>query len=638
MRAIHAISRAAGALLAFAVLAAGLSPTVSAQSAPVTAVVWPMTLAATGGGTIVFYEPQVRSWQNFTQLAGMAAVAVTLPGASAPVYGTLTFTSLASADVPTGMLSLVNSGIDTFSWPTAAPADAPALTAFVKTNLHLTGKPMLPLALALASIPRRDRPRTTPVRANPPVIYVSKTPAVLVAFDGKPVFSPITGTALQYAVNANSEVVHDASASRYYVHIKSGWYSSAAIAGPYAQTAAPASFTAIPASGPWIHALAAPPATSAPRFIVSMVPSALIDIAGDPQFASIPGTQLRYVSNTSSDVFFSRKTTVWYVLLSGRWFRAANLNGPWKFTSRQLPKDFAKIPESSPRGRVLVSVPGTTQAFYAASAAQVPHVTPVDAATAKLTVTYEGGAPSFEAIAGTLLHYAANADADVIEVSPAQYVACRDGVWYAAKAPAGPWTPASYVPAVVYTIPANSPLYRVTFVHVYDARGIAQTAPQVLPTPKPEATYQNFAPSQFSSGDEAGYYNANSFGYFGGFAGPWGGYVYSTRFYDPSWSGGWDWPFFNPPHYGKYDNTTYARSQNPPPQFKMSVPSHGQRATPGPNTNIYAAADGVYRYVAGGWQKNAGGENWTAASSAPATLKRDRRARLDGYRGTTSPS
>jgi hypothetical protein len=594
-----------------------------------------MTVAVNGGGTIVFYEPQVRSWPNFTQLAGTAAVAVTLPGASAPVYGTLTFTSLASADVPSGMLSLVNSAIDAFSWPTAAPADAPALTAFVKTNLHLAGKPMVPLALALASIPKRDRPRTTPVRANPPLIYVSKTPAVLVAYDGKPVFSPITGTVLEYAVNANSEVVHDASANRYYVRIKSGWYSSTAIAGPYAQTAAPASFAAIPASGPWIHALAQPPATSAPRFIVSMVPSALIDIAGDPQFASIPGTQLRYVSNTSSDLFFSRQTTVWYVLLSGRWFRAANLNGPWKFTSRQLPKDFAKIPESSPRGRVLVSVPGTTQAFYAASVAQVQHVTAVDAATANLTVTYEGGTPSFQAIAGTPLQYATNADADVIEVSSTQYVACSDGVWYAAKAPAGPWSPATYVPAIVYTIPAGSPLYHVTFVHIYNARGLAQTAPQAVPTPKPEATYENFATSQFSSGDAAGFYNANSYGYFGGYASAWGGYVYSTRYYDPSWSGGWDWPFFNPPHYGKYDNTTFARSQNPPPPFKMAVPSHGQRATPGPNTNIYAAADGVYRYVAGNWQKNAGGENWTAASSAPATLKRDRRARLDGYNGTT---
>ena len=596
-----------------------------------------MTVAAPAGGTVVLYEPQVRSWPNFAQLNGISAIAVTLPGAAAPVYGTLSFTSLASADVPTGMLSLVNSAIDTMSWPTATPADAATLTAFVKTNLHVTGKPMLPLALALASIPKSDRPRTTPVRSNPPVIYVSETPAVLVAFDGKPVFSPIAGTPLQYAVNANSEFVKDPAANQYYVHIGSGWFSSAAIAGPFARTSAPAAVAAIPASGPWIHPLAAQPATATPRFVVSMVPSALIDIAGEPQFASVPGTQLRYVSNTASDVFFSRQTTVWYVLLAGRWFSAANLNGPWTFASNRLPKDFAKIPEASPRGRVLVSVPGTTQAFYAASAAQVPHVTGIDLTSAKLTVTYEGGAPSFEAIAGTPLQYAANADADVIQVSPTQYVACSDGVWYAAAAASGPWSPATYVPAVVYTIPADSPLYRVTFVHVYNARGVVQTAPQAGPSPKPEATYEAFAASQFSAGDASSYYNANSAGYFGGFAPGWGGYAYGTHFYDPSWYGGWQYAF-NPPHYGKYDNTTYARSKNPPQQYKSVVPSHGKRAKPGPHTNVYAAADGVYRYVSGNWEKNAGGEQWTAVPSAPATLKKDRRARLDGYRGTTSPA
>ena len=69
----------------------------------------------------------------------------------------------------------------------------------------------------------------------------------------------------------------------------------------------------------------------------------------------------------------------------------------------------------------------------------------------------------------------------------------------------------------------------------------------------------------------------------------------------------------------------------------MKVPAHGRRAKPGPHTNIYAAADGVYRYLSGNWQKNAGGEAWSTPAQVPATLKTDRKARLDGYRGTTSP-
>ena len=641
MRSFQPFGRALGALLALAVVSAELSPTVLAQAAPSPApaaaaapaaakpIVWPLVLNAVAGGTIVLYEPQVRSWPHLTKLSGIAAVAVTLPGATAPVYGTLTFTSLASADVPTGMLSLENSDIDAFSWPTAAAADVPALTAFVKTNLHVTGKPVLPLALALASIPKQDRPQTMPAPANPPVIYVSKTPAVLVAFAGKPVFEPIAGSTLQYAANANSEVVHDPSATTYYVRIKSGWFSSAAITGPFVQAAAPAGAATIPAVGPWVHPLAGGSATAtAPRFIVSLVPAALIDIDGEVQFANIPGTQLRYVNNTPSDVFFSRTTTVWYVLISGRWFSAANLNGPWHFASNHLPKDFMEIPEANPRGRVLASVPGTTQAFYAASVEQAPHVSEVDLSTAKLTVNYAGGTPKFEVLAGTPLQYAANADADVIQINPAQYVACSDGIWFAAPSPAGPWIAATYVPAVVYTIPANSPLYRVTFVHVYDARGIAQTAPKPGPTPNPKDTYVNFSAGNYSTGDRVAYYNANTYGYYGvyGAGSTWSGYA------------------FNAPHYGNYNDTTFARQQNAPSTtYKMdttntaAVPMHGPRVVPGPNTNVYAAADGVYRYVADHWQKNTGGETWVAEAEVPATLGKDRHARLDGYRGTTTP-
>lgn len=618
------------------------APPVSAQVQSAAPVVWPLSLAA-GGGKIVLYEPQVRSWPNYTEMTGVAALAVTRPGSVAAVYGTFSFTSLASADVPAGTVSLVNPKLVATNWPTASQADAASLDAFVKANLHLEGKPLLPLALVLASIPRAARPHTIPVRTNPPVIYVSQRPAVLVVFDGKPAFAPIPGTALTYAINTNWEIVHDPQSLLYYVHAKSGWYSAHGAAGPFSATVAPASFAAIPASGKWRHLHAArtapkPAGTLVPRVIVSTVPSVLIDIAGQPQFASIPGTQLRYVTNTKSDLFFSGNTTVWYVLLAGRWFTAANLNGPWTFASAHLPADFKKIPEDSPRGRVLVSVPGTTQAFYAASEAQVPHVTHVDPATAKLTVTYGGGAPVFKPIEGTPLQYAVNTTDDVIRVDASHYVACDSGVWFTASAATGPWTLATYVPAVVYTIPVSSPLYHVTFVHVYDAHGVALTAPKATPAPRPQDTYQNFAASQVSQADVQANYYASSIGYFGGFSPYYGGYAVGTGYYNPGY-GAFGTYVFNPVTYGNFSDTTYAREQaeanNPrrPAPAQLYVPGHGPRMVPGPNTNVYAAADGVYRATADGWQKNAGGEDWKPASTVPATLRRDRKARLDGYRG-----
>ena len=602
---------------------------------------WPMTVSA-AGGTISVSEPQVRNWPDYKQMTGIAAVAVTLPGATAAVYGTIAFSSLASADVPAGIVSLVNPTLAATAWPSASPADATSLDAFLKANLHLAKKPLLALAMVLASLPDAARPHTVPLRTNPPVIYVSQTPTVLIVFDGKPVFEPIAGTALTYAVNTNWEIIHDPAAARYYVHAKSGWYASPGAAGPFTPTVAPASFSAIPATGAlrYVRAsLSAPKPSGAivPRVIVSTVPSALIDIAGQPQFASIEGTQLRYVSNTKSDLFFSRDTTRWYVLLAGRWFAAANLNGPWSFASTRLPADFKRIPEDGPRGRVLTSVPGTTQAFYAAAAAQVPHVIAVDPATT-LTVAYTG-APMFAPIARTPLQYAVNASSDVIEVDRSHYVACDHGVWFAANSPSGPWAPATYVPAVVYTIPESSPLYHVTFVHVYDAQGVAMTAPLGTPEPQPKATYQTFAPSQFSAGDAAAYYNTATTGYFGGYATGWGGLAYGTGYYSPRYYGNDLWVVSTLPTYGNYNDTTYARRQalaSRPRSVALEppvVPGRGPRSLPGPNANVYAAGDGVYRFVNGDWEKNSGGETWAVPATVPDSLLRDRKARLDGYAG-----
>jgi hypothetical protein len=604
---------------------------------------WPMSIAA-NGGTIALSEPQVRSWPNYTSMTGVAAVAVTLPGVSAPVYGTLRFSSLASADVPAGMVSLVNPKLVATAWPTVSAAETPALDAFLKTNLHLEGKPLLPLAMALSSIPRSERPHTVPVRTNPPVIYVSQTPAVLIGFDGKPVFAPIAGTKLTYAVNTNWEIVHDPGSALYYVHAKSGWYASPGTAGPFTPAVAPASFAAIPATGPLSHvhaALSAPKPAGArvPRILVSTVPSALIAIAGAPQFASIAGTQLRYVTNTQSDLFFSRDTTLWYVLLAGRWFSAVNLNGPWTFASTRLPADFKKIPESSPRGRVLISVPGTTQAFYAANAAQAPLVTTVDQKTAALTVTYATGKPAFAPITGTPLQYAVNTATDVVKVSATSYFACDHGVWFTATAATGPWKAAAYVPAVIYTIPETSPLYRVTFVHIYDAQGIAMTAPLVNSAPQPETTYQNFGAGELSAGDRASYYNIATTGYYAGFGAGWGGYVSGTGYYAPGYYGNEFWvPSL--PTYGNYNDTSYARQQaaaaNPRilMERRRPTPGHGPRRALGPGTNVYAADDGVYRFVGGKWEKNGANDTWSAAPDAPATLRNDRRARLAGYAGT----
>ena len=203
-----------------------------------------------------------------------------------------------------------------------------------------------------------------------------------------------------------------------------------------------------------------------PKIIVETEPSELISATGDPEFTPISGTDLLYVSNTESDVLKDINNQNYYVLLSGRWYAGANLNGPWKYVpGEKLPEDFAKIPEDSEMGTVLYAVPGTDVAAEAVLDAQIPQTAIIDRKLATLSIEYDGN-PKFETLKGTKLTYAANTATPVIKVNK-QYYACNEAVWFVAESPKGSWTVATFVPDVIYTIPPESPLYHVTFVRIY---------------------------------------------------------------------------------------------------------------------------------------------------------------------------
>ena len=187
---------------------------------------------------------------------------------------------------------------------------------------------------------------------------------------------------------------------------------------------------------------------------------------GDPVYTPIPGTQLVYATNTTSYVFVYTPTNQFYYMTGGRWFTASSLAGPWTFASANLPADFAHIPPTSPAAQVLSSVPGTEEAKDAVMIAQVPTSITVNqasaAAQANASVKYDG-TPEFAPITGTTLQYATNTTQKVIQVGNLYYL-CLQGVWFVSASPTGPWLTADSVPQVIYTIPASSPVYNVTYV------------------------------------------------------------------------------------------------------------------------------------------------------------------------------
>jgi hypothetical protein len=177
-------------------------------------------------------------------------------------------------------------------------------------------------------------------------------------------------------------------------------------------------------------------------------------------------------------LFFHAGTKHWYVLLSGRWFKNAQLRGNWEFASDSLPEEFRRIPVTHPKAHVLSAVPGTPQAQDAVLLASVPQVAVVQRETAaKEAKAVYVGAPQFQPIAGTALQYAVNTPADVIQAE-GRYYLLQQGVWFMGGSAQGPWTLADAVPSEIYRIPPESPKHHTTYVTVVESTSQTVTTAQ----------------------------------------------------------------------------------------------------------------------------------------------------------------
>jgi hypothetical protein len=117
-------------------------------------------------------------------------------------------------------------------------------------------------------------------------------------------------------------------------------------------------------------------------------------------------------------------------------------------------------------GTVLYAVPGTDTAKEAVLDAQIPQTASINRSKANLTVKYDGP-PKFEKISSTSLSYAVNTATPVIKVITKEFYAVDNTVWFLANSATVPWTIATKVPEIIYTIPPDSPLYNITFVKIY---------------------------------------------------------------------------------------------------------------------------------------------------------------------------
>ena len=429
---------------------------------------WPRQITKPAG-TLIYYQPQVDSWDHFQNLAWRMAVSVT-PTGGKTVVGAVSMTGWTSVNAETQMVLISNLMIKNAYFPSLDPVSAAnmqqALQGYVPPTVWIS------MQRLVACVPK---PATPPpgVQLNnePPQMFVSYQPAILLSVEGQPVLADIKDTNLKYVVNTEWPIFVHNKSNEYYVLAGDQWLKSSSLQGPWTVSPiVPGDMKKVVQEKQWASLaqyVPPPPAglsSPAPTVFYSTTPAVVMLFDGQPVYSPIPGTQLVYATNTRSYLFVYSPTNQFYYMTAGRWFTASSLQGPWTFATPNLPADFAKIPPSSPAAQVLSAVPGTYEAKDAVMIAQVPTTITVNAAAAaaNANVTYSGP-PEFSPIQGTSMSYATNTAQKVIQVNDFYYL-CLQGIWFVSGSPQGPWQTAESVPQVIYTIPPSSPVYNVTYV------------------------------------------------------------------------------------------------------------------------------------------------------------------------------
>jgi hypothetical protein len=453
--------------LSLALLLAAAAPSLLAQPADPG---WPRVFKK-DKQQLTVYQPQVDYWNGYTNLHFRAAIAV--KGVSKQEkFGVAEVDALTVTDHANRVVAIVPLKRE-FRFANVPASELARLRAAVESLYPAGQVTTLSLDRVIAYLDPKTQPVQPAVAVNldPPKIFTSTTPAILVMFMGEPQFKPVetNRTDLLFALNTNWDVLYDTASRQYYLLNGDGWLTASdPIKGPWLPTQMlPVSIYSLPASENWAETrkrLPGKPAKVAPTVFATTEPAEMILTDGPPTYVPISGTRLLRISNTDNVLFLHTGDGKIYFLVAGRWFRGGSLAGPWTAASQDLPADFAQIPDNDPMAFVKASVPGTRDAQDAVLLASIPSSTEVQIAPVTEIVTYSG-APQFVAIPSTTVQYAVNTPNQVFLVNGGYYW-CYGGVWLAAATPNGPWVYCTSVPAAIYTIPPSNPNYNVTYVVV----------------------------------------------------------------------------------------------------------------------------------------------------------------------------
>jgi hypothetical protein len=433
---------------------------------------WPREIETENKTVVTLYQPQLESFED-NVLIGRMAVSVK-PLDIDLSFGALWFSAYLTTDLEKRIVTLDRIDITQTHFP---EVDEDKVAAFMLTLEEAVAGAGIEMSLdrLLASLEVAEvyHKQSANLDNNPPEIYFRTVPAILIYIDGEPFLQDTEESGIQYVANTPYFLVKYDKTEAYYLKVAKWWYTSKQVSIGWESTkdvpgkVEKLAKKSIDDEGIEQDSLLMA-MKQAPELIVSTVPAELISTDGDPKYTPIQGTSLLYVDNSENDIIMDITSQKHYILLAGRWYSSRTLHdGDWTFAEpKSLPEDFSKIPTESPMANVRTSVPGTDEANIAVLEQTIPQTATVDRKTATVEVNYDGE-PQFKAIEGTSMYYAVNCDKSVIMVEKTYY--CVDnGIWFESAMAKGPWVVSTVRPEGVEEIPAESPVYNVKYVYIYD--------------------------------------------------------------------------------------------------------------------------------------------------------------------------
>ena len=433
---------------------------------------YPKEIIASTGEIITVYQPQP---ENLTgnKITGRSALSIRKNKDAEPVFGAVFYEATISTDKDNRIAEVDSVKITSAKFP--GVEDQAQLDRLLGEVEAAVPQWDMQISLdALVATIKNDNTNKDAVqyRNDPPKIYYRNRPTTLIILDGEPKVQRDKDLDADRVVNTPSLIFKEGS--QWNMYTGGIWYKSAAIKDGWTpNNQLSKKLTAVneqvkkqeKENNGGKEPTEKPEATD---ILVSTEPAELLQTKGEPNYSNVQGTSLLYASNTSDELFKDINSQKTYTLLSGRWYAASSVEGPWTYIpADQLPPDFAKIPEGSDKDDVLSSVAGTPAAQEAKIEAEIPQTAKVDRMTASLTVSYDGS-PRFKSIEGTSLKLAENSNVTVMQDASGSYFALENGIWFISNGPNGPWEVANARPKDVDNIPANSSAYNTKYVYIYE--------------------------------------------------------------------------------------------------------------------------------------------------------------------------